>query len=234
VFGGFGPQNVEEDDDEEDEPAEAEQVKAEEDMEEDEPATFGWFNDIYILDAVSLNWEKKEISGIPPSPRAAFGMIALKEKIFIFGGRDNSQRVNDLHIFDTTSFNWIQPKVRGSKPSPRSFHSLTTIGQNAILFGGLNRSNTHLNDIHILSFCEEEICWLQPKVEGDEPPARGFHTAFIVGDQFYIFGGSSNFDSTIHECTRYYNDLYCFDISSIQLGTQILFPNPHTTETNNM
>jgi len=212
-FGGFGPQQAEDDDDD-----------------EDEAATFGWFNDIHTLDTATLIWEKKEVSGTTPTPRAASSLCVIGSKLFLFGGRDTTQRVNDLHTLDITSLHWDQPKVYGSKPEPRSFHSTITLGSNLFLFGGLNRSNVHLNDVHILTFSGEEIGWLQPQVNGIIP-ARGFHTTFTIDNKFYVFGGSSNFDATIHECTRYYNDLYYLETTSIQQGIQVPFP-ASSNETN--
>lgn len=39
-----------------------------------------------------------------PSPRAAHGMCAVGDNIYIFGGRDIQDRQNDLHIFNIGKF----------------------------------------------------------------------------------------------------------------------------------
>jgi len=230
VFGGFGPQNVEEDDDEEDEPAEAEQVKAEEDMEEDEPATFGWFNDIHVLDTDSNTWSKVEVSGTIPSPRAAFGgLCVFGNSFYIFGGRDSSQRTNDLYAFDTTTNTWSQPISSGTRPAARSFHSATVVGNYMVIFGGLARDNKHFNDIHL--FDTTKSMWLQPKEVKGSVRERGFHSATLINDKLYIFGGSVDFDSTVQECKTILNDMIICDMAPVLAGIEIIPPTVTATTT---
>ncbi len=52
MFGGFGPQNAEdeEEEEEEDEEEENQQETNQDEEMEDAPATFGWFNDLHTLD----------------------------------------------------------------------------------------------------------------------------------------------------------------------------------------
>ena len=50
--------------------------------------------------------------------------------------------------------------------------------------------------------------WLQPLSSGDKPSARGVHTATLVGDQFILYGGSSDFDEETMQCQEYYGDVH--------------------------
>ena len=53
--------------------------------------------------------------------------------------------------------------------------------------------------------------WLQPSLSGNKPPARGVHTATLVGDQFILYGGSSDFDQETMQCQEYYGDVHLIE-----------------------
>lgn len=53
--------------------------------------------------------------------------------------------------------------------------------------------------------------WLQPSVSGSKPAARGVHTATLVGNQFVLYGGSSDFDEETMQCQEYYGDVHLID-----------------------
>jgi len=74
-----------------------------------------------------------------------------------------------------------------------------------------------LNDVHVLH--TDVMCWTQPTV-GNPIPPRGFCTACSINTSndnysLIVFGGSANFDDSIHECTTYYNDMYSMNLLSI-------------------
>ncbi len=62
---------------------------------------------LILLD--TLTWTKVTTSGTIPSARAAFGgMCPVGNTIYIFGGRDSSQRTNDLFALDTcTNYDFL-------------------------------------------------------------------------------------------------------------------------------
>lgn len=64
--------------------------------------------------------------------------------------------------------------------------------------------------IHSLCVFLDKHEWMQPVMQGKIPPARGVHTATVVGDQLLLYGGSSDFDEETMQCQQYYND--CFII----------------------
>lgn len=53
--------------------------------------------------------------------------------------------------------------------------------------------------------------WLQPLTSGDKPAGRGVHTATLVGDQFILYGGSSDFDGQTMQCQEYYGDVHLIE-----------------------
>jgi len=54
--------------------------------------------------------------------------------------------------------------------------------------------------------------WIYPEVFGDVPAPRSNHSSCVVGDKFYIFGGSVGDNVDKYSVT---NDFYCFDTISM-------------------
>ena len=54
------------------------------------------------------------------------------------------------------------------------------------MFGGLNQ-RTRYNDVWIMDV--EEKCWKQVEPEGEAPMPRAHHTATLIGNKVYVFGG---------------------------------------------
>lgn len=189
-FGGFGP--VED---------------TETDTSEPDQAQFGWFNDLFSFDTENCTWEKltPSFTGCP-TPRAAHGMCVVGSKLVIFGGRDSVGRKNDLYILDMETMEWISTQATGRQPEPRSFHTCTAVGNRVVVFGGRSLDNAHFDDLHIFDTDTNE--WLQPLSSGDKPSARGVHTATLVGDQFILYGGSSDFYEETMQCQEYYGDVH--------------------------
>lgn len=52
--------------------------------------------------------------------------------------------------------------------------------------------------------------WSQPKSKGDNPAAREGHSAAIIGQKLYIFGGCGRAAEDAEE--TYFNDTYTLDI----------------------
>ena len=60
------------------------------------------FNDMYILDSVSLVWFRPTFNGSPPSSRSNHTCVVVNNSLLVFGGvSEGGTSLNDLHIFDT-------------------------------------------------------------------------------------------------------------------------------------
>jgi hypothetical protein len=90
---------------------------------------------LYRLDLSTLTWTKMteykppdaqlasghspEFSFTHPAPRADFASVVFENRMFIFGGTGQKQRLNDLWMYSPDSNQWKCLLVRGSVPSPR-------------------------------------------------------------------------------------------------------------------
>lgn len=92
----------------------------------------------------------------------------------------------------------------------RSGHSISTVGKKLLIFGGGSSNETghiFLNDV--LLFDTEQQRWQMAYARGPTPSGRTKHTATLIGNKLYVFGGGDGL--------RLYNDLFCLDIGMIAL-----------------
>ena len=125
---------------------------------------------------------------------------------------------NELYKVDLTSNTesfWTKLEF-GSEPCPNSRWNHTasyTENGKIIIFGGFSgsKASPHLNDVWVFdtkneSWIEIEFCSHE---SSSVPEPRGAHSASLVGQSIYIFGGYGGANYS----RRDFNDLYTLDIS---------------------
>jgi len=143
-----------------------------------------------------------------PSKRSGHSFCAANDQIYLFGGNDLRRPPGpngELYKLDISSsdFYWKKIESSGRQPEPRSHHTTIVYGNRIILFGGFKSSSIRFNDVWILDTTTDE--WSQPHIGVTEtkpdgevvfkrnwpevPSPRGAHSACLVGNQMYIFGG---------------------------------------------
>ena len=68
----------------------------------------------------------------------------------------------------------------------RIMHDVAFQGSTCYLFGGRN-DDTACN--LLFTFCTKTHTWARPQVSGDIPGERDGHSAAIIGQHMYVFGG---------------------------------------------
>ncbi len=58
--------------------------------------------------------------------------------------------------------------------------------------------------------------WLQPKEVKGIVRERGFHSAVVIKDKLFIFGGSVEYDADVQECKTILKDLVTIDVGMLQ------------------
>ena len=99
-------------------------------------------------------------------------------------------------VLDTEIMLWYPPSVTGAVPSGRSGHtaSLLPKSNELVIFGGV-KNNKWQNSMAVLDTMRWK--WSVPKIMGDAPRPRSYHSATAVnrpgkdGDLLVIFGGNN-------------------------------------------
>jgi len=87
---------------------------------------------------------------------------------------------------------WASAAVVGEPPSPIYQHTATLVGSKIFVIGGStlppSSSSVH-SSIEIHALDTETLLWCSLDHTGDVPSQRGAHSASLVGEKIYLFGG---------------------------------------------
>ena len=140
---------------------------------EDEDGRF--FNDAWILDMTSLEWEHVHApGGHPPEPRADHAAAMWgPDALLVFGGTGRSTKCFDtLHVLDLAYHKWTQLTPRdGPSAPPRAGHAgaLLRDGRYWALIGGGN----NVRGLDVCTVLDlEEMTWVSPDAL-PSPPVVG-------------------------------------------------------------
>jgi dynein heavy chain, axonemal len=105
-----------------------------------------------------------------------------------------------MHTLDlNNSEQLVWSEVDGESPPPRSRHSCVVVKHYLVVFGGLNH-RARYDDVWIHD--TKKNAWHELKCGGaaeDRPSPRAHHTATIVGNQMFVFGGYSGHGKSSNE-----------------------------------
>ncbi|KAL8008331.1 putative AAA+ ATPase domain, dynein heavy chain region D6 P-loop domain, immunoglobulin-like protein [Plasmopara halstedii] len=170
-----------------------------------------------------LAWVAPKQNGEVPITRSGHS-FTLKSSgtesiIYMFGGCDHKSPpgpTNDFYRLDVTNgYTWsrVTSMQSGDEiPVPRWRHSAILFKKDILIFGGF-AAEKRLNDLWI--FDTEQKIWEQKYAQSfweGLPQCRGAHSATLVGDKMYVFGGygGNGFGRTD------FNDLHVLDLHSFK------------------
>lgn len=165
-------------------------------------------NELYELQASRWEWRKLKPrppkNGTYPCPRLGHSFTLIQNKVYLFGGLANDsddpknnipRYLNDLYVLEMkpflSSMQWELPQTYGTPPPPRESHSAVAyMGADGkhpklIIYGGM--SGCRLGDLWQLDI--QTMHWSKPFVEGIPPLPRSLHSATLIGNKMYVFGG---------------------------------------------
>ncbi|XP_062914475.1 host cell factor 2-like isoform X2 [Mobula hypostoma] len=163
-------------------------------------------NDLYELQASRWEWKKLKPkppkNGPQPCPRLGHTLCLVGNKCYLFGGLANDSEdpknnipryLNDLYTVELKSgsgvVGWDIPVTHGTPPPPRESHTAVVYKDSKkpkmIIYGGM--SGCRLGDLWILDV--ESLVWTKPVTKGSTPLPRSLHSATVIGNKMYVFGG---------------------------------------------
>lgn len=138
-------------------------------------------------------------------------MNATSSRLYLFGGQLENDVYNDIYYFELNSFKlpkarWelIEP-LNNSKPPPLTNHTMCVQKHKIYVFGGIYNNEKVSNDL----WCFDTLVskWLQVQTTGELPKPVNEHSACIVSEVLYVYGGN-DFSGTI------YDTLYALDLKT--------------------
>ncbi|XP_072257260.1 host cell factor 2 isoform X1 [Pyxicephalus adspersus] len=198
-------------------------------------------NDLFELQASRWLWRKLKpqpaYNGSLPCPRLGHSFSLYGNKCYLFGGLANESEdtnnnipryLNDFFELELRPgsgvVGWNIPQTKGIPPCPRESHSAVIFNRKdsrkckLYIFGGM--SGCRLGDLWELDF--ETMTWNNPEAKGISPLPRSLHTANVIGNRMYIFGGwvpqNANVDhppaqENQWKCTHSFS---CLDLDSME------------------
>ncbi|XP_071056826.1 kelch domain-containing protein 3 [Onthophagus taurus] len=180
--------------------------------------------DVHVLNTTTFRWTKHPVSDLPyfenddilPYKRYGHTAVLYKEKIYIWGGRNDAASCSVLFQFDPVWHCWTAPRTTGDLPPARDGHSACVWKNRMYIFGGYEDGiDAFARTTYMLDL--EKMVWTGIYVKGVEPSNRDFHSAVCINDKMYVFGGRGTemdgFSSNIVV------DVYCNDIWYLDLRT---------------
>ncbi|KAF5093333.1 hypothetical protein D0Z00_004116 [Geotrichum galactomycetum] len=150
-------------------------------------------DNLYLLNTSSLKWTVAPPTGPRPSGRYGHTISTIGSVLYVFGGQLDDYFFDDLICYDLNTLqsensHWTFIKPNSRSPPPRTNHTVITYQDKLYLFGGTDGklwySDTWVYDPLANSWSSLECTGFVPA------PCEG-HSATIIGDIMYIFGGRS-------------------------------------------
>ncbi|KAH8858979.1 Host cell factor 1 [Schistosoma japonicum] len=166
--------------------------------------------DLYELQASRWEWKrlkpKPAKNGPCPCPRIGHSFTLVGQRAFLFGGITNDsddpknnipRYLNDLYTLElkpnSSTMCWDIPNTYGQPPTPRESHSAVAYQVldsmikkwRLLVYGGM--SGNRLGDLWQLEI--DTMTWIKPIVSGDLPAPRSLHSATVIGNRMFVFGG---------------------------------------------
>ncbi|XP_042870676.1 host cell factor 2-like [Penaeus japonicus] len=163
-------------------------------------------NELYELQASRWEWKRVKPrpprNGPPPCPRLGHSFTIINNKVYLFGGLANDSEdpknnipkyLNDLYTLElrpnSSVMAWDIPDTYGVPPPPRESHTgvayMSKDKPKLVIYGGM--SGTRLGDLWILDV--NTMTWERPTVSGVHPLPRSLHSATLLGNKMFVFGG---------------------------------------------
>lgn len=163
---------------------------------------FGGFSNCYANDCFMYNTRTKVwksihplYKGSIPAGRSCQVSVVYLDCLYVHGGYVEECK-GDLYELDLHTFTWKQKR---SGP-PLAKHTAVIYNHLMYIYAGETSTNQiRVGNMHTYNFKKNK--WKQISMSGDKPAPRRSHTAVVVRNSMFIFGGESPDTS---------NDLYEF------------------------
>eukprot|EP00210_Caulerpa_lentillifera_P004867 g4645.t1 len=159
------------------------------------------------------SWSTPYLTGaLKPIARYEHGVALLDGQMYIIGGNcTGGKYLNDVWCFDFNSFAWtnLAPNNQDNNLLPPiAGHTLIPWKGSLLVIGGHVKSKDLAEKMPIRVLDLDSLEWTELVTSGVSPVSRGGHTATLLGNKLYIFGGED-------VARRPLSDLYVLDLETL-------------------
>ena len=102
---------------------------------------YQYFRDVFRFELINRHWHRVIVDSGPnstPEPRYKHTAVGVEDRLVIFEGARNHQRVGGVWEFNLSTSKWRPVNLRDKQPSPKFGHTacLTGDGSSILVFGG--------------------------------------------------------------------------------------------------
>jgi len=166
----------------------------------------------FYLDLKTLSWNHiDKFNGNLPTESGLGSFVCVSdEKLLFFGSYGNwgkqylTTDLMPVYEFDVVKSTCSRIKISGDNP-PAMFLSSVTKGKDDCIYifgGGIRQDTPYYNDMY--KFDPKRNTFSRINTYGEKPSPRLGHTATVIGENIYIFGGRTP--------SGYNKEFYCFNI----------------------
>lgn len=155
----------------------------------------GLLDDVHAFDLAELTWSRISIlaSGHDntPSPRCRHSAVAIRDKVYVFGGVRGGDGVYMLSrsVHSEGSMLWTRVRTRGRPPGPRFAHAAALHLGSMYVFGG--RSAFQIFD-DLFRLDVKRRAWSQVRTKGQMPPRSPTMYGLVsLAGELLVFGGAA-------------------------------------------
>eukprot|EP01125_Pyxidicula_operculata_P016347 TRINITY_DN5616_c0_g1_i2.p1 TRINITY_DN5616_c0_g1~~TRINITY_DN5616_c0_g1_i2.p1 ORF type:complete len:435 (-),score=88.79 TRINITY_DN5616_c0_g1_i2:22-1326(-) len=163
-------------------------------------------NRMLVYNHIDSAWTWKEFVGdvVAPSPRYLHYSYIVGDQLIIFGGISEKEFMNDMWIYHISKNTWEKVDYVGSPPEGLSEVSSALYKDKIIHFGGRRYygPNGIVDTLYIYHINEKRWEKIETKSDRLKPSSRVGASGCVIGDFFYIFGGSNNKGAFMNELWR--------------------------------
>ncbi|KIZ01419.1 hypothetical protein MNEG_6538, partial [Monoraphidium neglectum] len=178
-------------------------------------------------------WVVIQDDGRKPLPRYEQGAALLGTQVFMLGGHYAGRYLEDFWIYDLGTLQWSQARATAAAAAaagqgedgsggggegaallaaaalpPSAGHSVTVWGERLLVLGGHTKDKNPKAKIAARVLDPSTMEWSALATTGQAPCARGGHSATLLGEKLYVFGGE--------DCSRCpLADLFVLDLATL-------------------
>lgn len=130
--------------------------------------------DVHVLNTATFRWTKHPVSDLPyfenddilPYKRYGHTAVLYKDKIYVWGGRNDRGSCSVLFCFDTVWHCWTAPKTTGKIPPARDGHTACVWKNKMFVVGGYEEeSDAFAESIYVLDLDTKD--WSYVHIKGN-------------------------------------------------------------------